>query len=255
MEKMIELDGYENTAIYKVPLDEIIERDKNANVMEPRYFLRLIENIKHDKRLESLPFGHLIKKGERTLFEIISGHHRVRAARNAGREWVYCLVCETTLPEDEVKSKQLAHNRLHGYDDPQIAREIYESIMDVDGKIATGYDDRDFNIEYPSFSGDSLNLDFEMKQLTLLFLPSEIKDLDRVFQALTGDYEALYAAHITGYNSFIQAIARVGEEFKIKSISSQLAKMVDIVNEVLDGTQESRQSRNGTKDKVRSEPD
>ena len=42
MQKMIELDGYENTAIYKVPLDEIIERDKNANVMEPRYFLRLI---------------------------------------------------------------------------------------------------------------------------------------------------------------------------------------------------------------------
>ena len=233
MERIAELTGYDKTSIYKVPLDEIIERDKNANVMEPRFFLRLIENIKQDRRLESLPFGHLIKKGDRTLFEIISGHHRIRAARNAGNEFVYCLVYEGTLSEDEVKSKQLAHNRLHGYDDAQIAREIYESILDVNGKIATGYDDRDFNVEYPTFSGDALNLDFEMKQISLLFLPSEVKDLERVFQALTGEFEESYVAHISGYNEFVATLARIGEEFKIKSISSQLAKMVDIVKEVL----------------------
>ena len=81
MEKIAELDGYDKTAVYKVPLDEIIERDKNANVMEPKFFLRLIENIKNDKRLESLPFGHLIKKGERVLFEVISGHHRIADAQ------------------------------------------------------------------------------------------------------------------------------------------------------------------------------
>lgn len=254
MEKIAELDGYEKTAVYKVPLDEIIERDKNANVMEPRFFLRLIENIKHDKRLESLPFGHLIKKGERTLFEVISGHHRIRAARSASREYVYCLVCEETLPEDQVKSKQLAHNRLHGYDDPQIAREIYESIIDVDGKIATGYDDRDFGVEYPVFSGDALNLDFELKQVTLLFLPSEVADLERVFQALTGDFEAEYVAHISGYNSFVETLARIGEEFKIKSVSSQLAKMVDIVKEALNG-KEIGQTGDGPAPKVRHDAD
>ena len=81
MRKIADLPQYgDGIAIYEVHLDECIERDLNARVMNPGDFLRLKENIKTDQRLESLPYGHLKELNGRIIFEIISGHHRTRAA-------------------------------------------------------------------------------------------------------------------------------------------------------------------------------
>ena len=45
-------------------------------------------------------------------YEIISGHHRVRAGRAAGLEWFYVLVDgDEELSRSKIVSKQLSHNQ------------------------------------------------------------------------------------------------------------------------------------------------
>ena len=83
-------------AIYKVDVSEVREQDKNARVMDKNRFFRLVENIKKEQRLESLPFCVKNPKRENE-FLIISGHHRIRAFREAGFSSLFILVDEKTL--------------------------------------------------------------------------------------------------------------------------------------------------------------
>ena len=57
--------------------------------MDTQTFNRLAANIEKDRRLESLPFCAASTKGDKTVLEIVSGHHRIRAARKAELQKVY----------------------------------------------------------------------------------------------------------------------------------------------------------------------
>ena len=132
-EKIVDL--YEGMSIWKVNIERCRERDKNARIMDKETFDRLTQTIAEDERLESLPFGYVKANpsGNKEFF-IVSGHHRIRAARSANITEIFVLVAEEDMTEDQIKSKQLAHNALAGADDPQVLREIYESISDLDEK-------------------------------------------------------------------------------------------------------------------------
>lgn len=66
--------------IAKVQLAELKEQDINARIMKNEMQDQLTANIKNRGQLESLPLIALM--GEK--LEIISGHHRVKSAREAG---------------------------------------------------------------------------------------------------------------------------------------------------------------------------
>ncbi|HEU5032745.1 MAG TPA: ParB/Srx family N-terminal domain-containing protein, partial [Spirillospora sp.] len=55
------------------------EQDVNAQTMSPRHFDRLTENIRGRGMIESLPYVYW--PDEEGVPEIVSGHHRCRAAR------------------------------------------------------------------------------------------------------------------------------------------------------------------------------
>src|SRR5881396_701824 len=74
--------------LWKVHPSTLREQDVNARSMPKAMFERLSQTIARDKRLESLP---LCAKSERGL-EIISGHHRVRAATAASISEMFVLV-------------------------------------------------------------------------------------------------------------------------------------------------------------------
>ncbi len=83
-EKVIDLPAT-TLSIYKVHPDILREQDKNARVMDAKPFQRLTENIKKNGQMESMPYCHkTVSPGGSEEFSIISGHHRVRAARKAG---------------------------------------------------------------------------------------------------------------------------------------------------------------------------
>ena len=71
--------------LWKVHPSSLREQDVNARAMPKAMFERLAQTIGRDKRLESLP---LCAKTDRGI-EIISGHHRTRAATSAGVEASY----------------------------------------------------------------------------------------------------------------------------------------------------------------------
>ena len=114
--------------LWKVHPSSLREQDVNARSMPKAMFERLAQTIARDKRLESLP---LCAKTERGL-EIISGHHRVRAATAAGISEMFVLVDATGLTRSQIAAKQLAHNAIEGQDNEQLLAEIYRQIEDAE---------------------------------------------------------------------------------------------------------------------------
>ena len=146
-EKVLDLDEYGGgLAIYKVSIDLCKEQDRNARVMDKEVYDQLMDNIGQHKSLESLPFGYVKadRGGENKLFFIISGHHRLRAARSAQIPVVYVLATERELSNDEIISKQLSHNALSGYDDSQMLKALYDDIKSIDMKTRAGLRNTDF---------------------------------------------------------------------------------------------------------------
>lgn len=62
-----------------VEIASLKEQDVNAQVVQPRHMERLTENIRYRGALEQMPYCYRDPDG--TTTEIVSGHHRTRAAR------------------------------------------------------------------------------------------------------------------------------------------------------------------------------
>ena len=94
-----------------VEIKDLKEQDLNAQVMSPRTFERLAGNVKHRGALESLPYCWQPPGSDQV--EIISGHHRVRAARAVGIETIAALVDTSDMTRGEIVAKQLstAHSK------------------------------------------------------------------------------------------------------------------------------------------------
>ena len=104
--------------IAKVSLADFKEQDINARIMKSDMQKQLTDNIKKRGQLESLPFCALIDG----KIEIVSGHHRIRSAKDSGiMSEIFVILDTTGLRRSQVAAKQLAHNAISGFDD-QIGR-------------------------------------------------------------------------------------------------------------------------------------
>ena len=121
----------ENLEIWRVDHRYIREQDINARVMSPDMTDRLIENIRKEKRMESLPFG-VAREGH---IELVSGHHRIRAAVAAKVTEFPILVDLRDLSRSQVRAKQLAHNAINGMDDIETLTRIFAEIDNVDDRL------------------------------------------------------------------------------------------------------------------------
>src|ERR1035437_4685015 len=83
------------------------------------------------------PFA--VKNGERFL--ILSGNHRVQAAKDAKLTEILVLYSARELSPAQQRAIQLSHNAIAGQDDLAILRELYDEINDVALKEYSGLDD------------------------------------------------------------------------------------------------------------------
>jgi hypothetical protein len=74
-------------------------------------------------------------------YTILSGNHRVKAAKDAGLTEVTLLYTDRELTHAQQVAIQLAHNAIAGQDDLAILRELYDEINDVALKEYSGLDD------------------------------------------------------------------------------------------------------------------
>jgi hypothetical protein len=105
--------------------------------MKAEQFQALVENVKQDGNLSSLPLCYREKDGN---LRGLSGNHRVMAARQAGVEQVLVMVVGDEKDADERLAIQLSHNAIAGQDDLVILKELWEAITDVQAKVYAGLD-------------------------------------------------------------------------------------------------------------------
>lgn len=114
----------------------IREQDVNARNQVFPVMDRLTQNVKGRGALESVPFCNW----EKDLgFIMISGHHRRRAAIEAGLPVILVLFDEG-LTKEQQRAKQVAHNALDGSDNLTVLAQMMEEIKDIQLRYESAYD-------------------------------------------------------------------------------------------------------------------
>jgi ParB-like nuclease domain len=226
-ERILELgNGLE---LWKVHPSALREQDVNARSMPKAMFERLSQTIGRDKRLESLPLCARTEKG----LEIISGHHRTRAATAAGLSELFTLVDVTGLTRSQIAAKQLAHNAIEGQDNEQLLAEIYRQIEDADSKLEA-FVDQKLDVEVPRVKIEGLDVEIDFKTVLLIFLPRVKERLDRALEFLRSSGQrpdGVYIAADSDYAPLERAVRKINEEYDVRVVADIIGKMADLALE------------------------
>lgn len=250
-EKVLDLSEYGGKlGIWRVHVERCRERDKNARVMDKAVFDQLKENMSQNGSLESLPFGYIGKTRDGELeFCIISGHHRIRAARAAHIMVVYVIATEDELTEDEIISKQLSHNALSGEDDQQVLKDLFESIRSIDEKTRSGIRVSDFDkAKFRPVPAEEVSVDFEFEQIKFMFLPSQVENFEAVCEQIYAHEKVYVADKLAEFEPLTETLRRVSKNENIRNVASIIGKMCEIVQQYYDGVEATVQSSAGTVD-------
>jgi hypothetical protein len=218
--------------------------EKNARYMKAEQFQNLVENVKKDGNLSSLPLCYREKDGK---LRVLSGNHRVMAARQAGVEQVLVLLIGEEKEADERLAIQLSHNAIAGQDDLVILKELWESIKDVQARMYAGLDSDTLKalegIQFAAISEQRLRY----KLTTFMFLPEELEDLDQLLKetavAFAGD--AVYLANLNTYDAFFELIVRIKKKCQIKNSAAAFLKLMELARIGMEETTKVEEASDG----------
>ncbi len=232
-EQRVEL--YEGLELWYVNIAVLREQSLNAQSMATNMFLALTETIKRDSRLESMP----LCAWQDGKLELISGHHRVRAARKAEFNNIWVLVDVSGISRDQLLAKQLAHNAITGSSDPDIIAQIFREIEDVDAKIEAFVDpDMSGLSKAPKLTSKDLDVYVEARVVTLVFLDAQKAVLEKALERLTGDEDEVWLAAREEYDLLTDTVNAVSNAYDIRSMPTIFAKMAEIVLEHVEGAED-----------------
>lgn len=229
------LDNGYNLAEVDVENFEFLE--KNARYMTNYMFNNLVENIKKDGTLTSVPLCY--KHGDK--YKILSGNHRVKAAIEAGLTKLLVMYTEKPLSRAEQVAIALSHNAIEGKDDIVLLKELWAEVDSVDLKKYAGLDDKAlWEMEKTTLSTLSeFRLDYRAQ--TFLFLPEEVDRLKSVFdKALSHVHKekVVYANRLQDFDRFIEAQSKVQHTYDVKNAATVLMLMLDLFERHMDDLQE-----------------
>lgn len=210
-------------AIRELPLAELRAQPINAHFMQGETYTNLVKNLRRDGVLTSTPLVRLEDDGGH---RILSGHHRVRAAIDAGITHGDCQVIEEPMSRQQEVALVLSHNAIFGDDDPATLKQLYEELEDPDWRWYSGLDDRTLDLlEKVSTTGLS-EANLEFSTVSLVFLPHEKEAakeaLEEARKASAGDevwiapvkqYEPVLAALETVHNA--HGVGNVATAFQV----------------------------------------
>lgn len=178
-------------------LGELQASEKNARVMPGVQLKRLARNIARDGMLSSAPLVY----GKR----IISGHHRVKAALEAGIEEATCLCIQGKISEDRLTAIQLSHNALVGEDDPVILAEMLSNLPPIEQNYAAVPP-----IEQPALPslGPALGIDGGVK-IEIEFPPHELEDVKNCLERAGKHPEKIRMEAASALHDFLDTLFAV----------------------------------------------
>ena len=215
--------------IWRAPLTALREQDKNARVMPREMLEHLARTIREEGHLESLPYT-VMRDGH---FDIISGHHRVRAARMAGLDELIVIADTRNLSKSKVRAKQIAHNAIEGTDDVQTLREMYLEIEEIDARLEAFVTEADLDIaiDNADFELQDVRIPFEWHYVTLCFLPNQKQDWETVLGVIGSDAETIGCLDVDVFDQFAAVARSVGKTEDIRNVGAIVMRMVEIVQD------------------------
>jgi hypothetical protein len=226
-------DGHPIRLLY-VRYAELREQDINANVMPVGMFNALVSNVRKNGALESLPLC-ATRADTPDVIEVVSGHHRVRAANAAGLLFGVVL-CYVGLTDSEIKAKQLAHNAIQGQSDPDIVRDIFTRIVDLDARVESYIDPDTIQSPAEPVRFEQIDVDplADAKTVTVVFLPTQARDFSRAIETLKVDPDVVYVAHAEAFDAFRAAVNRVRTDLEILAYPTAITEMTRLAMERLE---------------------
>lgn len=189
-------------------------------------FNRLVDNLKRDGVLTSLPLVY--------RDEVLSGNHRVQAAMKADIAEADVIEILSELSEEQQRAIQLSHNALTGKDDPNILREIYESLS-LDWQRYSAVYEEMFRLDEEK--AVSLGVPIaKYEELVVAFLPED----RQAFYEFALSVEKRYRkAHVLvgqrgDFDAFFDAVLAVKDGRHIGNTGTALRVMADIVRAHMD---------------------
>lgn len=218
----------------------------NASYMPQETFARLVENVRKDGILSQIPFGwrlhddstrepELDEDGE-PVYLILSGNHRVMAAREVGLPTIDLQVCDQYLDPKRRVAIQLSHNAISGDDDPAVLRVLYEEIDDVDLKLYSGLDDRVLELMKAVETLPLSEAHLVMQTLTMTFLPDEIEFLNEAFKRARKDAPAAWhlLTRMSEYDRALDALEQGAGSEGVRNIAVGLLVVLEVFERHLD---------------------
>ncbi|MCL2177104.1 MAG: ParB/RepB/Spo0J family partition protein [Firmicutes bacterium] len=212
--------------ITKVNPKELKLLEINARYMERQEFQRLVQNIKKDGRLTTVPFGHRKECG---TIEILSGNHRVMASIEAGLDEIEIMVSKDPLSHDKQVAIQLSHNAIVGKDDNAILNQLLNSIQTKDLKEYSAISEESL-ADYNKFINELKVPNFNYQVFNLLFAPeeiSEIKNFLEYVEKMLGKNEKLIAS-FKHYDTYIELTSDVSKSLGVKNSATVFMAILEL---------------------------
>ncbi|MCB1423180.1 MAG: ParB-like nuclease domain-containing protein [Nitratireductor sp.] len=219
--------------------------EKNARSMPEREFRQLVENIQRDGTL----LGTVLIKETENEQLVLSGNHRVKASIAAGLPEITAIDIISEISDARALAIQLSQNAIVGKDDPNILRELYDS-LDVLEQQYSGLTDTDLGLlDDPDF--EKLRLGPPIyEEILIAFLPEDQEEfqqnLDRIMQ---GSKNRKVWLHLFAeYEKFFLAMLKTKDVMGIVNDAVTLSVMAELANERLEQIQAEQDEEEGESD-------
>lgn len=219
-----------------VPIDHLHLLEKNARFMPFEMFQKLVNNVKKDGGLTSVPF--CMKRGPDDYL-VLSGNHRVMAAKEAGLEEVLIMYTEKDLTRQEQIAIQLSHNAIEGKDDMRVLKSLWDEIDDLSLKYYSGLDDKTLEELEKNALKTLSAADLEYKVLSFLFLPEEVEDIEAILRKAKGcKGDDMRLTTLEQFERFLAATSVVKSAYNIKNSAVALELVLRVFEAHLEDLQE-----------------
>jgi len=217
-----------NTTVVKMDLRELELLALNARFLRHEVFTQLVENIRRDGALTSVPFAWL--NPETGKYLVLSGNHRVQAAIAAGVYEGDVMITDDAISEQQRIAIQLSHNAIAGEDDPAILVQLYEKLDEVDWRAYSGLDDQVLALLEEVQIGSLTEPQLDWQSIEIIFLPEEADRVEKAFEdakaMVSGD--SVYAVRWSEYDRLLDGLSDTGAANDVRNQATALAALLTV---------------------------
>lgn len=209
----------------------LLLRRENARFFKKEIFKQLVENIRSDERLSSVPLCQDTAEG----CEVLSGNHRVKGSVQAGIPWILVMVLLEPLESGRQIAVQLSHNALVGQDDAGILAALWAKVDDVRDRLYAGLSSDTMQelekVKLVQFTTPSI----ATRVLSFAFVAEEADLVDRIVAELSAyKGNSMYVAPMERFESFFATLQQVKARDNVKNSSLAMLHLVRLAQKSME---------------------